>query len=292
MFQYIVIPQHVEYVDLFNDIVDWGLNSFADFDPMNHDDAMQETYLVYLRLAEDQEWLEASVSRWIGYLKGVYRHRILSVIYRGKKTERESVLAEDIAQASGDDITAEDVYTHLAPQTRRRRLSDTHDIYLADLRIDLERGITKALQRHDAQTQEDLVTLMQDVMAGYLKIESAAQHGWNKSYTDKLTRLLREMSTDIYPNYNPPTTDKYAKCLELRKRGLSYRKIARRLGHDESWARDVVAGNINPAGHGLTLRKEQRQAEAMKLQAAGYTYKAICQELGISRSTVHRYLSA
>lgn len=291
MFQYIAHVQHVESTATLNRLARWGRWAYPVGDTLDHDDAMQHVYLAYLKLGQEETWAHKPVRSWFAYLKKVYFGSIFHRQYNFK-VDRHTDFAEDIARRrfpSGT-VSGEELPT----QGRRRVPSDTRDIHLADLRIDLERGIRRALQRHDAETRQDLLALMRDIMAGYSQPEMRDRHGWSDHRLRQLMLHLKAMRHDVDPDYEAPEedADKYAEANRLRAEELSYEKIGNRLGHSASWALMVCREQISDQPTRQSEAKTQNIAEAHALRDQGLKLREIAAALNVSMSTVKRYLKA
>ncbi|MBN1680703.1 MAG: helix-turn-helix domain-containing protein [Anaerolineae bacterium] len=133
--------------------------------------------------------------------------------------------------------------TQLGSRSRPNQFGYAHDIHLAELRLDLEHAVERGLRRLCKSQQRDMPKLIADMLAGYTLDEICTRHSWTRNRGVILMRKLRtvfyeeltgEKKIGYLGSHHPLTDEEKQRIKELYVSGLSYRKVAARVGRSAS----------------------------------------------------------
>jgi len=278
----------------------WGAKSFSGKGALDRDEALQQARIVlWRRFCQDPAtWAAHPVRVWVSYGCKVFEHTLL----HERIVERHTDYVEDLVPDDSDRTGEEALSGRVCAGGRRSPYP--REIELADDRIDLERAIQRGFAVLPERYHADMRCLMADIMTGYTQREIQARHGWSFNHTRVLFRHLR---TTFYtaltgrerPQGEPTGTTTpaseadLARLAELRAQGLSFVKIAARMGYSEAW----VAHNLKrQSAHRTTLAERARARRsrglaAQALRAQGMAYREIAQALGTSYNPARRLVA-
>ncbi len=278
----------------------WGVRAYPGKGDLARDEALQQTRIVmWKRFSEDPDaWAANCAKVWVTYAKKVYGHAIL----HERIVEAHTDYAEDMVRKDGGDLTGEEALANkLREQRERSRYS--REILLADDRIDLERGIQRGFALLPKRYHADMRLLMVDIMEGYSQVEIEDKHGWTNNHTRVLFRHLRtifyvaltghERERCGYVGSKTPATDEeLCRLRELRAQGLSFAKIAARLGYSPGWVMQNLR-RLHDHRPTFTEREQvraERIAAVQEFLAQGMSYREIARTMNTSYNTVRRLI--
>lgn len=280
----------------------WGVRAYPGKGHHARDEALQQARItLWQRFSENpMDWSAKCAKVWVTYARKVYRHAIL----HERIVERHTDYAEDMVRKDDSNQTGEEALAHkLRAQRQRSRYS--HEILLADDRIDLERAIQRGFAMLPARYHADMRLVMVDVMAGYNQREIQDKHGWTNNHTRVLFRHLRttfyEALTGRQREHSayvgskaPASEDNLRKLQELRAQGLSHVKIAARLGYSPGWVmqnlRRLKAHGPRQSADDRERERAERIAQVQALVDQGMSYREIARTMDTSYNTVRRLL--
>ncbi len=278
----------------------WGVRAYPGKGDLARDEALQQARIVmWKRFSEDPDAWSANCAKvWVTYAKKVYGHAIL----HERIVEAHTDYAEDMVREDGGDLTGEEALANkLREQRQQSRYS--REVLLADDRIDLERGIQRGFAMLPERYRADMRLVMIDIMEGYNQVEIADKHGWTNNHTRVLFRYLRttfyatlaghERERCGYVGCKAPATDEeLGRLRELRAQGLSYVKIAARIGYSPAWVQQNLR-RLHEHRPTFTEREKvrtERVATAQALLVQGISYREIARTMDIGYNTVRRLL--
>ena len=126
--------------------------------------------------------------------------------------------------------------------------------------------------------------LISDMLEGYTLDETCERHDWTRNRSVTLMRKLRtvfyeeltgEKKNGYLGSHHPPTDEEKQRIHELYAGGLSYRKVAARVGRSAS-AVEGVCKQYPP----------EMVAQVRQLRAEGLSFQAISERVGRAKSYV------
>jgi DNA-directed RNA polymerase specialized sigma24 family protein len=255
---------------------------------LDRDDAVQEVRLVLWQRfsAEPEEWAAKPLDQWRAFAHVCLKYAMFNAT-GGRKRYRE-ITGSDLVEMcrTEDEVTIDDAIsmTHTRSRAKSNPQIRDRDIELADLRIDLERDIARGMRRLCASQRRDMALLIPDMLAGYTLDEITARHGWTRNRGVTLMRKMRivfyeevtgKKKTGYLGSHYPLTEEEKQRIRELYASGLSYRKVAAKVGRSAS-AVEGVCKQYPP----------EVVAQVRKLRAEGLSFQAISERVGRAKSYV------
>jgi DNA-directed RNA polymerase specialized sigma24 family protein len=255
---------------------------------LDRDDAVQEVRIVLWQRfsAEPEEWAAKSLDQWRAFAHACLKYAMFNAT-GGRKRYRETTGSDLVEMCrTEDEITIDDAIsmTHTRSRAKSNPQIRDRDIELTDLRIDLERDIERGMQRLCASQRRDMVLLIPDMLAGYTLDEITARHGWTRNRGVTLMRKMRtvfyeevtgKQKTGYLGSHHPLTEDEKQRIRELYASGLSYRKVAAKVGRSAS-AVEGVCKQYPP----------EVVAQVRQFRAQGLSFQAISEHIGRAKSYV------
>ena len=226
-------------------LIPWARRAFYREDRLTHDRALQDVRIaLWKRFSEDPEsWAALPTDRWLAYARVTFRWQITGFHRDGQR--KLGMVASDMeCMVNERDITDDEalsmVYTD---HTQGGQFAYPKEILLAELRVDLEAAIKRGMRRLCATQRRDMPKLISDMLEGYALEETCERHGWTRNRGVTLMRKLRtvfyeemtgEKKTGYLGSHHPLTEAERQLIRELYATGLSYRKVAARVGRSAS----------------------------------------------------------
>ena len=265
----------------------WAMFTYAHTREYDREEALQKTRIVlWKRFSQKPDDLAPQPARsWLAFAKAIYRYEILGD-YRNRMRKPVKQASEMPAIANDRDVTDDEVLSlvHLRSRSKPNQFTYPREMHLAELRIDLERAVDRGLQRLCPSQQRDMPLLITDMLAGYTLNEITARHGWTRNRGVTLMRKLRtvfyeeftgQKKTGYLGSHHPLTDAEKQRIRQLYASGLSYRKVAARIGRSAS-AVEGVCKQYPPA----------LVAQVQTLRAQGLSHAQIARQVGRSKSYV------
>lgn len=255
---------------------------------LDHDDAVQHVRIaLWQRFNENPaEWAAKPLDEWRAFAHGCMRYAIWG--WHGDRIQRQETTASDMVEMvrTEEELTGEDVIsmTHIRSRTKPNKQIRSREILLTELRTDLERAVERGLQRLCQSQQRDMPFLIDDMLVGYTLDEITARHGWTRNRGVTLMRKLRTVfyeeltgkkKTGYLGSHHPLTDEEKQRIRELYASGLSYRKVAARVGRSAS-AVEGICKHYPP----------EVVAQVRQLRAGGMSFRAIAECIGRAKSYV------
>lgn len=255
---------------------------------LDRDDAVQEVRLVLWQRfsAEPEEWAAKPLDQWRAFAHVCLKYAMFNAT-GGRKRYRETTGSDLVEMCrTEDEVTIDDAISimHTRSRTKSNSQIRDRDIELADLRIDLERDIERGMQRLCASQRRDMALLIPDMLAGYTLDEITARHSWTRNRGVTLMRKMRTVfyeevtgkkKTGYLGSHHPLTEDEKQRIRELYASGLSYRKVAAKVGRSAS----AVEGVCKPYPPEVV-------AQVRQLRRQGLSFQAIAERIGRAKSYV------
>ncbi|MCD4684309.1 MAG: helix-turn-helix domain-containing protein [Anaerolineae bacterium] len=265
----------------------WARFVYAHASEYDREEAQQKTRIVlWKRYSKDpDDWAPQPAWSWLAFAKAVYRFEILGD-YRNRMRKPVNHASEMPSIVNERDVTDDEVLSlvHLSSKSKPTQFTHPREMHLVELRIDLERCIERGLQRLCASQQRDMPLLIEDMLAGYTLDEITARHGWTRNRGVTLMRKLRTVfyeeltgrkKTGYLGSHHPLTNEEKQRIRELYASGLSYRKVAARVGRSAS-AVEGICKQYPP----------EIVAQVQALRAQGLSMAQIARQVGRSKSYV------
>lgn len=255
---------------------------------LDRDDAVQEVRIVLWQRfsAEPEVWASKPIDEWCAFAHACLKYAMFNATGR-RKLYRETT-GSDLVEIcrTEDEVTIDDAISMMHTRSRTKSNSQIRDrdIELADLRIDLERDVARGMQRLCASQRRDMALLIPDMLAGYTLDEITVRHGWTRNRGVTLMRKMRTVfyeevtgkkKTGYLGSHHPLTEDEKQRIRELYATGLSYRKVAARVGRSAS-AVEGICKQYPP----------ELVAQVRQLRAEGLSFQAISEHIGRAKSYV------
>ena len=265
----------------------WARRRYSAASAYDREEALQETRIVLWRRYRDAPdlWSALPAEKWLASAYRTYRYAMLAR-HRAQR-RKPTVTASDMCEER--DLTAEEALT-LAAYRRTPRSIRPRAIHLAELRVDLERAVTRGLRKLCASQRRDMPRLIADMLAGYTLDEITARHGWTRHRGVTLMRTLRTVfyteltgqpKTGYLGTHHPLSAAEKQRIRALYADGLSYRQVAARVGRSAA------------AVEGLCKRyPPELVAQVRALRAQGLSYRKIARRVRRSKSYVGWLLQA
>ena len=265
----------------------WAVRRYPREDELTRDQALQNCWVAMWKYYSQapEVWAPRSPQDWMNYARGIYRKEIARYHRNGSKLGK---VVSDMAYylAKEPDIAQEEALSlaQHASRSAPNQFVYPREIQLAELRIDLEKAIERGLKRLCKSQQRDMPKLISDILEGYKLEETCERHGWTRNRGVTLMRKLRtvfyeemtgEKKTGYLGSHHPLTDAEKQRIKELYATGLSYRKVAARVGRSAS------------AVEGVCKKYPPEMVEQVhQLYAEGLSYKAIGARIGRAKSYV------
>lgn len=274
-------------------LVRWAQFKFPHVSHADHEDALQSTRIaLWKRYSEDpEEWAPKPTWSWLAYAKAVYRNAILAEFQR--RTRKPYTRASEMdCMVQGRDITGEEAISmaQLGRRSKPNRFARSREMYLVELRVDLQCAVQRGLARLCPSQRRDMPLLIEDMLAGYKLDEICQRHGWTRNRGVTLMRKLRtvfyqevtgQKKTGYLGSHHPLTDKEKLRIRALHASGLSYRKVAARVGRSPS-AVEMVCKRY----------PSKLVAQVQALRAQGLSMAQIARRVGCSKSYISWLISA
>jgi transposase-like protein len=268
-------------------LIPWARRAYCREDGLTHDRALQEVRIVlWRRFREDPEYWSAQPTRmWVAYAKATFRWKITG-FHRDSERKLGKVASDMDCIAEGRDIVEDEALTmaQLGGKSQPNRFAYPREILLAELRIDLQAAVERGMNRLCATQRRDMPLLISDMLEGYTLDEITARHDWTRNRGVTLMRKLRtvfyeemtgEKKVGYLGSHHPLTDAEKRRIRELYATGLSYKKVAARVGRSPS-AVEGVCKRYPP----------ELVAQVRELRKQGLSFAAIARRVGRGKSYI------
>jgi hypothetical protein len=268
-------------------LIPWARRAYYREDWLTHDRALQEVRIVlWRRFREDPEhWSAQPTHMWVAYAKATFRWKITG-FHRDGERKLGKVASDMDCIAEGRDIVDDEALTmaQLGGKSQPNRFAYPREILLAELRIDLQAAVERGLNRLCATQRRDMPLLISDMLEGYTLDEINERHGWTRNRGVTLMRKLRtvfyeelsgEKKTGYLGSHHPLSDAEKRRIRELYATGLSYRKVAARVGRSPS-AVEAVCKQYPP----------ELVVQVCALRHEGLSHSQIAQRVGRAKTYI------
>jgi hypothetical protein len=171
----------------------WAERAFYLEDRLTHDEIMQKIRIaLWRRFSEDSGgWATKPQVQWLAYAKETYRWGVVNFHRDGQR--KLGLVASDMdCMAEERDISDNEALSMVhTDHAEGGHFAYPRDILLAELRIDLERAISRGMRRLCASQRRDMPKLLSDFLEGYTLEETCERHNWTRNRGVTLMRKLR-----------------------------------------------------------------------------------------------------